>query len=302
MIDAKSSELVSEQRSAASIMARVTVICVTYQSSAQVKTLAKTLESFKNVIVVDNASTDLTVESIRVALPCATVIQNNRNLGFGAANNLALRRVTTEFALLLNPDCEIDVSNLSQLLVTADQFNRAALIVPQAYSGTRPQISYNTAFFEARARTPYLVPEGPACAKFLIACCMLLRMSAFGDQFFDERFFLYCEDDDLCLEVYRRGYECVIDPSASVQHEGGGSSSKSFRVEYIKGYHHALSRRIFVRKHVGVLADWRLRIRHLALAPIALLLFSISLNRLAIAKWVGRVAQALRSTPQTLTL
>ena len=55
--------------------------------------------------------------------------------------------------------------------------------------------------------------------------------------------------------------------------------------------------KIFVRKHVGVLADWRLRIRHLALAPIALLLFSISLNRLAIAKWVGRVAQALRSTP-----
>jgi len=84
---------------------------------------------------------------------------------------------------------------------------------------------------------------------------------------------------------------------ATVQHEGGGSSSKSVKVEFIKGYHHALSRRIFVRKHVGVLADWKLRIRHLALAPIALLLFGISLNQLAVAKWVGRVAQALRSTP-----
>ncbi len=285
-----------EQEFVLTSLARVTVICVTFQSAGQVPVLAKTLTHFEKVIVVDNASTDGTVDAIRIALPQAVVIRNERNLGFGAANNLALRTVATEFALLLNPDCEIDAINLARLVLTADQFERAALVAPQAYGGARAQVSYNTAYFESRARTSYIIPDGPACAKFLIACCLLVRMAAFERQFFDERFFLYCEDDDLCLEVYRRGYECVIEPLSRVQHEGGGSSSKSIKVEYIKGYHHALSRRIFVRKHVGAWADWRLRLRHLALAPLALLVFGVTLNRLALAKWFGRVAQAFRNT------
>ncbi len=276
---------------------RVTIVCVTFHSASLVAELAKTLARFPHVVVVDNASADATVNLLRAEVPHANIICNQTNRGYGAANNMALCQIKTEFALLLNPDCEIDTENLQRLVSCADLFERAALIVPQAYGGAQPQISYNTAYFEKRARTPYLVPEGPACAKFLIACCMLVRVSAFKGSFFDERFFLYCEDDDLCLEAYRRGHECLIEPRAKVQHEGGGSSAKSWKVEYIKGYHHALSRRIFVRKHVGAFADWKLRIRHLALAPIALVLFCISLNRLSIAKWVGRVSQACRATP-----
>ncbi len=275
---------------------RVTVICVTFQSERLVPVLARTLNRFTNVIVVDNASSDGTVNRLRTAAPHASVIENDRNLGFGAANNRALRLVRTQYALLLNPDCEIDEQNLAILVDAADRFERAGLIAPQAYGGTQAQISYNNAYFEPIARKPYQVPEGVACARFLIACCLLVRMDAFGDRFFDERFFLYCEDDDLCLETYRRGYECLIEPAARVQHAGGGSSGKSMRVEYIKGFHHALSRRILVRKHVGPFADFKLRARHLALAPLALLVFGLTLNRAGLAKWAGRVAQAMRST------
>lgn len=274
---------------------RVTVICVTFQSERLVPTLARTLNQFDHVIVVDNASSDHTVRSLRAAVPHAVVLENARNLGFGTANNRALREVRTDYALLLNPDCEIDQHNLQILVDTADHFERAGLIAPQAYSGTQPQISYNNAYFEPIARKPYQVPDGVACAKFVIACCLLVRISAFGGRFFDERFFLYCEDDDLCLQTYQRGYECLIQPAAQVQHAGGGSSGKSMRVEYIKGYHHALSRRILVRKHVGPLADLKLRARHLALAPLALLAYGLTLNTAALAKWAGRIAQAMRS-------
>lgn len=274
---------------------RVTIICVTFQSERLVSALADTLARFPFVIVVDNASTDATVAGIRAAVPHAVVLENVHNLGFGAANNRALQEVETEFALLLNPDCDVDAENLEILLDTADRFPRAGLIAPQAYNGTTPQISYNNAYFEPIARKPYQVPEGPACARFLIACCLLVRMQAFGGHFFDERFFLYCEDDDLCLEAYRRGFECIINPAAKVQHVGGASSSKSLRVEYIKGYHHALSRRILARKHVGAVADLKLRVRHLALAPLAVLACSLTLDTAGLARWVGRVAQAMRS-------
>lgn len=274
---------------------RVTVICVTFESARLVPALACTLKRFAHVIVVDNASSDDTAARIGSAAPHATVIRNDRNLGFGAANNLALRGVRTEYALLLNPDCDIDEANLEILVATADRFDRAGLIAPQAYNGTRPQISYNNAYFEPIARFPYRVPDGVTCAKFLIACCLLVRVAAFEGRFFDERFFLYCEDDDLCLETFLRGYECIIEPAARVQHVGGGSSSKSLRVEYIKGFHRAFSRRMLVRKHVGPVADLKLRVRNLALAPFALLAYGLSLNTAALANWAGRIAQAMRS-------
>ena len=275
-------------------LSRVTIVCVTFQSASMVPALARTLNRFPRVIVVDNASTDGTLEAMRAAAPHATLIQSASNLGFGAANNLALRSVGTEFALLLNPDCDIDWANLALLLDAADLYPRAGLIAPQAYNGTRSQRSYNNAYFEPVARKPYHVPDGVACAKFLIACCLLLRVAAFDGRYFDERFFLYCEDDDLCLETYNRGYECIIEPAARVQHVGGGSSGTSLRIAYLKGFHHALSRRIFVRKHVGPRADLKLRLRHLALAPLALLAFGVSLNGAQLAKWAGRVAQAMR--------
>lgn len=287
---------VHDPLSAAPLQARVTIVCVTYQSAAVVAALARTLARFEQVIVVDNASDDGTAPSLRQACPHARVMVQTRNLGFGAANNCALREVRTEFALLLNPDCAIDEDNLARLLACADRFPRAALIAPQAYQGERPQLSYNSAYFEPRARSAYQVPQGPVCARFLIACSLLVRMTAMGPEPFDERFFLYCEDDDVCLSAWRAGHECLLEPAASVQHVGGGSSRPSWRVEYLKGYHHALSRRLFVRKHVGPAADWRLRLRHLALAPLALAVFTLTGRRLQLAKWAGRVAQALRST------
>ncbi len=274
---------------------RVTIVCVTYESKKLMPALARTLNQFAHVIVVDNASTDQTVACLRATAPNIEVIANAKNLGFGAGNNMALRKVQAEFALLLNPDCDIDEANLAILVAAADRFPRAGLVAPQSWKGSRPELSYNNSYFEPIARVPYLVPEGPACAKFLIACCLLVRVGAYEQNFFDERFFLYCEDDDLCLETYRRGYECMIEPAARAEHIGGSSSARSLRTEYLKGYHRAYSRRLLARKHVGAGADLALRLRHLALAPLALLAFSISFNGAKLAMWCGRIAQLARA-------
>ena len=83
----------------------LTVVIVTYNSAHCVPALASGLRSVPRIIVVDNASDDGTVSSIRSQLPQALVLANAVNLGFGAANNRALQQVPTRYALLLNPDC-----------------------------------------------------------------------------------------------------------------------------------------------------------------------------------------------------
>ncbi len=108
-----------------------TVIIVTFNSAHCLPELGHHLAACPHIILVDNGSDDGCVNAVGQHLPNAQIIALPNNLGFGAANNRALARVTTPFALLLNPDCELSTEQLTQLLAAADQFPEAAMLAPQ---------------------------------------------------------------------------------------------------------------------------------------------------------------------------
>lgn len=265
----------------------VTIVTVTYESAALVDTLAKTLTHFANVIVIDNASHDDTAQLLLKRLPHASVIRNDANMGFGPANNQALALVTTPYALMLNPDCDISADALQRLLDTAALYSSAALIAPQGWYGKDlPQPSYRQAFYEHRAKQPYQIPAGTCSAKWLHGCCLLVRVDAFR-RFggFDERFFLYYEDDDLCLRALQAGYDCLLEPQAQVSHIGGGASAPSWRTDFRKHFYFFRSRHLILGKYLGARAAKRYRIKTALAAPLATLLYTILLQRKHALKW-----------------
>lgn len=273
----------------------VTVVVVTYNSAHCLPTLRATLASFKNVIVVDNHSDDGCPQQTPAHLPQAQVLSLPENLGFGAANNRALAQVSTPFALLLNPDCEITPQAVAQLLNTADQWPQAAMVAPQLLQPNgHPEVNYRWPQLLWRSRGP-AVTDGPACVGFVCGAAMLLRMSAFGSQFFDEQFFLYYEDDDLCTRLFNQRQAMVIDPAATATHRSRGSvrGRSPLRSEYLRGYHHAQSKLIYARKHQGLAAALEQRRKLLwqtALAlPMRIVLFSPKL----IARMWGRFKGSL---------
>jgi GT2 family glycosyltransferase len=95
----------------------------------------------------------------------------------------------------------------------------------------------------ARGRRGEPWPEGPFCADFASGACLLMRPA--GGLRFDERFFLFYEDDDLCL---RAGGVLVV-PALGVAHAGGGSSGAGARVTWRKAWHMAWSRLLFLHLH-----------------------------------------------------
>ena len=99
----------------ASSLNDTTVIIVTFNSAHCLPELGRHLAACPHIILVDNGSDDGCVNAVSQHLPTAQVIALPKNLGFGAANNRALTRVTTPFALLLNPDCELSTAQLTQL-------------------------------------------------------------------------------------------------------------------------------------------------------------------------------------------
>jgi GT2 family glycosyltransferase len=267
----------------------VTVISVTYESAAIADALVNTLNRFRNVIVIDNASQDDTAKILSARLTHAQVIRNTGNVGFGPANNQALALVGTSYALLLNPDCDIDIVALEHLVQTAESYPSAAIVTPQSWQRNgMPQPSYRHAFFEKRAAQAYRIPDGVCSAKWLHGCCMLVRVDAlrrFGG--FDERFFLYYEDDDLCLRALQAGYDCLLAPQAQVFHAGGASSTPSWRTDFRKNFFFFRSRHLILRKYVGRSAARRYRAKTALAAPLATLLYAILFQRRHALKWLA---------------
>jgi N-acetylglucosaminyl-diphospho-decaprenol L-rhamnosyltransferase len=267
----------------------VTIITVTYESVALANPLAATLQRFQHVVVIDNASKDGTADALSHRLPHARIVRNIVNAGFGRANNQAVALVNTPYALLLNPDCDIQVSALECLLDTAERYPSAAIVAPQGWRTSKTvQPSHRHAFFEHRAKQSYRIPDATCSAKWLHGCCLLVRVDAFR-QFggFDERFFLYYEDDDLCLRALHAGYDCLLEPQAQVLHIGGGSSMPSWRTDFFKQFHFFRSRHLIIDKYLGQAAARRYSTKTVLAAPLAVVLYTLLLRRKHALKWLA---------------
>jgi GT2 family glycosyltransferase len=243
------------------------------------------------VVISDNGSDDDTAIKAKALLPHAKLLAHGRNLGFGAANNRALDQVETPFALLLNPDCEMTPQALQELLAAAEDFNDAAVLAPQLMaSEVKAEVNYRwpTAYWLSRGPAA----EGPLCVGFVCGAVMLLRMERMAmTGFFDEQFFLYYEDDDLCLRLFQAKLPMVLCPQVKVLHRSRGSvrGKSPWRSEYLRGYHHAQSKLIFLNKHESLQAAKRLQRQLIWTTTLALPLRVILFSPKLVARMWGRL-------------
>ncbi len=274
----------------------VTIVIVTFNSAHCLPEMGRLLADCPHITVVDNGSDDGCVDAVGQYLPNAQVIALPNNLGFGAANNRALAQAQTPFALLLNPDCEITPQAIAQLLHTAHQWPQAAMVAPQLLQANgAPEVNYRWPHLLWHSRGP-AVTDGPACVGFVCGAAMLLRMSAFGGQFFDEQFFLYYEDDDLCTRLFNQRQAMLIDPQVTATHRSRGSvrGRSPLRSEYIRGYHHAQSKLIYARKYQSTIAARQQQRKLLWQTALALLARVLVPSPRHVARMVGRMAGLLK--------
>lgn len=231
---------------------RVSVVTVAHESAGALPGFLAALPPGLRLVLVDNASADGGAALAETA--GAEVIRSPVNLGFGAGCNRGLAAVRSEFALLLNPDARLSEDALARLVEAADRFPDAAILAPVILGPGGARVRSWDAAQPRRRRLPRKRqgepwPEGPLCAEFLSGACLLLRMST-GLRF-DEGFFLYFEDDDLCAAARAAGHGLVLVPAASVLHEGGRSSAPSAAIEALKARHMAWSRLHYMAKWAG---------------------------------------------------
>ena len=228
----------------------VSTVIVTYNSAAVIATCLQSVKASKQVIVVDNASTDETCDIIRKILPAAQIIQNKRNRGFGSAVNQGMAIVETDFGFYFSPDAILTDTAMQALTEAAEQYPKTAVFGPYLQNHEGMQELYVMGPDDIRHSSLDTVPGGHFSTWFVMGGFFLCRMTVWRDiGGFDERIFLYNEDVDLCLRFTRGGHHLAVIPNAVVIHAGGQSSKVTWRVKWRKDWHQTWSHLYMMAKY-----------------------------------------------------
>jgi GT2 family glycosyltransferase len=231
---------------------RLSIVIVSWNSRSDLEACLASIRHYTNgldyeVIVVDNASTDETVQTIRVAFPEVRLIENTANAGFARACNQGMAASVAEFVLLLNADTYVEDNVIGRSIEALQARPEIALLGCRlAYPDGRLQhtanrsLSIRRSLFEMlwlyklvpKARRSELLLNGHWAhdheieVDWLAGVFLLLRRSLYLESGgFDERFFMYGEDSEWCMRLRRMGHRILFTPQpGTVLHTGSVSS------------------------------------------------------------------------------
>jgi GT2 family glycosyltransferase len=215
---------------------RVTVVIVNWNGKALLEecmeSLRKQVYSAFSIIFVDNGSQDGSVDFVKTKYPDIDVITLSQNLGFAAANNLALGTIQTDYVALLNNDAVPDTMWLNNLVTALETHPEAGFVASKMLFYHQPDVIDRAGDSYTKAGTALLRGRGIKANKFIdidwvfgaCAGAALYRMSMLNDiGLFNENFFLLYEDVDLSFRAQLKGYKCLFVPEAIVYHKGSHS-------------------------------------------------------------------------------
>ncbi len=232
---------------------KVTIIITTFNSSNIIRFCLNKINLTKyNVIIVDNASTDNTVNIIKSNFQEVEVVQNKKNIGYGRGCNVALRIIDTEYCLILNPDAFVFEDDIKKIIDFLDNNIQVALASPlllNSYPAQKNDILEQLLVVKSNTIKDY---NNYVSVKYVIGAIMFLRLSFFKKHgFFDEEIFLYYEDDEICYKTIKNNKECAILTDIYGYHIGHGSSGNSLRILYKRFWHHSFSKFYWKEKQRG---------------------------------------------------
>ncbi|WP_337872292.1 glycosyltransferase [Ignavibacterium sp.] len=255
-------------------MTDLSIIIVNYNVKEFLKNLLhsilKASQSLSTeIIVVDNASTDGSVEMLKEKFPDVKLIANKENLGFGKANNIGLKHATGKYILLINPDTLVAEDTFTKLIQFFQNHPEAGMVgckilnpdgtlqlacrrsFPGPWTSFTKVTGLSTLFPKsklfARYNLTYLDENQTYEVDAISGSFMMMRKEVY-DMFggFDEQFFMYGEDLDFCYRIQKAGFKIFYVHTTQIIHYKGESTKRS-SLDETKVFYNAMH--LFVKKH-----------------------------------------------------
>jgi len=221
----------------------LTIVIVTLKSENIIDQCLGSIDKNIPIIVVENSNNQKFKNKLESKYQNLKCILAKSNLGMGAGNNIGIKEAKTDFILILNPDVVLENNTLDELFLASRKIPEFSILSPINADLNFP--NYKKASGEK---------SSPFRVESVDGFSMLLNKKKLGDDiYFDENFFLYLENNDLCLRVNKVGDSIFIIPTAKINHKGAKTVDLKYKdeVELSRNWHWIWSKFYFNKKHFG---------------------------------------------------
>ena len=219
----------------------ITVIITSFHSGEKIFNCIESINKDVKIIVIENSNDQELKKKIQSKYKNVDCILSEENLGYGAGNNLGLSKVLTNYALIVNPDVTLENDTIDNFFLTINSVKNFGIIAP---------ISKDEMYTNFSIDNDKNLKEVESVKGF----AMFLSMNNLKEiKFFDENFFLYFEEIDLCKRIRKNDIKIYIDPSIKVNHLGGTSHNSEINktMELSRNWHWMWSSFYYHKKHYG---------------------------------------------------
>ena len=223
----------------------ITFVIVTFKSEKIIYECINSLPKDSNKIVIENSKNINLKRELETKYDNIEVIINE-NIGMGASNNIGINKSKTKYAFIINPDVKFNNDTLQKIFEISESINDFAILSPINSDQNYPNYKISS--------DNKNINENIISVDYVDGFSMLINKEKFKDQdLFDENFFLYLENNDLCLRTKKRGQKIYIIKNSILNHLGASSTDKLFakKIEYLRNWHWMWSKFYFNKKHYG---------------------------------------------------
>ena len=217
---------------------KITIVITTYKSENKIINCLKSIDRNYRVVVVENSNNQNFKNEIEKKFTNVECVLAGQNLGYAKGNNLGLSKVQTEYALIINPDATLHKDTIKNFFKTTNIIKNFAIIGPATQD--EKNLSNNL--------------DSLTEVNFVKGFAMFLNIKEFKEiGFFDENFFIYLEEADLCKRLKMNNKKIYVDPGILIDHQGGSSHDEeyNFEMELSRNWHWMWSTFYYNKKYNG---------------------------------------------------
>ena len=248
----------------------ITIVIASFKSERKIKSCLNSIDKQAKVLVIENSNNLNFKENLEKEFSNVECILSGSNIGYGSANNIGLKRVKTRYALILNPDAALHSSALEKFIKTTEKINNFAIMAPYIQEEKNK-------FDEI-----YLRNTQPVQVENVKGFAMFLNLSEFKEVgFFDEDFFFYFEEIDLCKRLINQGKKIYLIPEIKIEHGGGVSHDESINteMELSRNWHWMWSTFNYHKKYKGFFVSFLIILPKMSSAILKVLVYSLIFNK-----------------------
>jgi len=229
----------------------LSIVIVTFKSEDVINECIRSIDKDIKITVVENSNNYQFKDQLEKSYKNVSCVLSNENLGMGAANNIGIKKAETDFVLILNPDVILEPSTINELIIASEKISNFAIMAPISSDINYPNYKFKS---NKKISIDY---NFPFKVKSIDGFAMLFNKKKldiiFHENYFDENFFMYLENDDLCKRIIESKEDIFIAPLSKIKHLGGKAVNVKYKneVEFARNWHWIWSKFYFNKKHYG---------------------------------------------------